>query len=294
MTTLKNLFLILISTVTIAGNGFASEIFADSHIHFNWDHIEETSAQEIIDTLKQHNVGLAIVASTPSHLALELREQGGEWIIPFYSPYTHALGKQDWYLNKDLVDKVEQALASGHYYGIGEVHFMAGFRPNTDNVIFLQLLSLAKKYNVPVLIHIDSANELTFKHLCLANSDIKMIFAHAGGNLGPGHIENILSACNNVWIDFAARDPWRYDGISKQDHTLLAEWKTLVLAYPDRFITGTDPVWKVTRGQTWDSGDEGWTHYQKLYDYHWAWLNDLPENVRKKIAWKNTQTLLQQ
>jgi len=126
----------------------------------------------------------------------------------------------------------------------------------------------------------------------LANPKIKMIFAHAGGNLRPSHIEKILVSCNNVWVDFAARDPWRYDGISEEDHTLLPEWKKLVLKYPDRFITGTDPVWKVTRWSTWDTGDEGWTHYQKLYDYHWTWLNDLPDDVRKKIAWENTQTLL--
>jgi len=169
---------------------------------------------------------------------------------------------------------------------------MNGFQPKTDNRIFLQLIELAGKYRVPMLIHIDSGNEITFQKLCLANPDIKMIFAHAGGNLRAEHIEKILSRCDNVWIDFAARDPWRYGGISKEDHTLLPEWKTLVLKYPDRFITGTDPVWKVTRWSTWDTGDEGWTHYQKLYDYHWTWLNELPEEVRKKIAWKNTQAIL--
>jgi len=119
-----------------------------------------------------------------------------------------------------------------------------------------------------------------------------MIFAHAGGNLRASHIEKILFSCKNVWVDFAARDPWRYGGLSEEDHTLLPEWKSLVLKYPDRFITGTDPVWKVTRGSSWDTDDEGWTYYQKLYDYHWAWLNDLPADVRKKIAWQNTQTLL--
>ena len=182
--------------------------------------------------------------------------------------------------------KAEQGLSSGQYYGIGEVHFMSGFKPRTDNPIFLQLLKLAAKYDVPMLIHIDSGNEQRFLRLCLANPGIRMIFAHAGGNLLPSHIEKILSRCSNAWIDLAARDPWRYGRISKSDHTLLPEWKQLVLRYPERFITGTDPVWKVTRGQTWDSNDEGWTHYQELYDFHWSWLNDLPEDVRKKLPGK--------
>lgn len=270
----------------------AAEIFADSHIHFNWDHREETSVTEVVNILKQHNVGLTIVASTPSKLALEMREKGGDWIIPFFSPYIHELGKRDWYLDEQVVEDAEKGLKSGQYYGIGEIHFMNGFQPKTDNEIFQKLLKLAERYEVPMLIHIDSGNEQTFLRLCLANPGIRMIFAHAGGNLGPSHIEKILKQCSNVWIDFAARDPWRYDGLSKEDFTLLPEWKALVLDYPERFITGTDPVWKVTRWSTWDSGDEGWTHYQKLYDYHWTWMNDLPEDVRRKIAWENTQTLL--
>jgi hypothetical protein len=289
---MKKIFMLLILSASMTGKINAADIFADSHIHLNWDHLEETSAQQVVDILKQHNVGVTIVAGTPSELALELRKTGGDWIIPFFSPYIHELGKRDWYLDEEVVKRADQGLKNGQYYGIGEVHFMNGFQPKTDNPIFLQLLGLARQYKVPMLIHIDSGNELTFQRLCAANPDIKMIFAHAGGNLRPGHIEKILKHCDNVWIDFAARDPWRYDGISNQDHTLLPEWKQLVLNYPDRFITGTDPVWKVTRWSTWDTGDEGWTHYQKLYDFHWSWLNDLPVDVRKKIAWENTQELL--
>jgi len=290
--TLRNNFLLSLLSISLAPSVFAAEIFADSHIHFNWDHREETSIEEVIDILKQHNVGLTIVASTPSTLALELREKGGDWVIPFFSPYIHENGKRDWYLDEQVVKDAEQGLKSGQYYGIGEVHFMNGFQPSTDNTIFRKLLKLAEQYNVPMLIHIDSGNEQTFLRLCSANPNIKIIFAHAGGNLRPSHIERILKRCDSVWIDFAARDPWRYDGISKDDFTLLPEWRALVLDYPERFITGTDPVWKVTRWSTWDTGDEGWTHYQKLYDYHWRWMNDLPEDIRRKIAWGNTQTLL--
>ncbi len=289
---MNKIFQLLLISISLTGSVSASELFADSHIHFNWDHRKETSAEEVVDILKRHNVGLTIVAGTPSELALELQEKGGDWIIPFFSPYIHELGKRDWYLDEQVVKDAEQGLQDGLYYGIGEIHFMNGFKPRTNNRIFLQLIDLAKKYDVPLLIHIDSGNELTFQRLCQANPGVRMIFAHAGGNLRPRHIEKILLSCENVWVDFAARDPWRYGGISEEDHTLLPEWKKLVLKYPDRFITGTDPVWKVTRWSTWDTDDEGWTHYQELYDYHWTWLKDLPADVRKKIAWQNTQTLL--
>jgi predicted TIM-barrel fold metal-dependent hydrolase len=267
--------------------------FADSHIHYNWDQQRLTSMQQAIEEMQQHQVKLTIVSSIPSELALELRQQGGDWIIPFFSPYIHKLGKRDWYLDAQVVKLAEQGLKDGLYYGIGEVHFMNGFKPKTDNEIFQQLIALAEKYRVPMLIHIDSGNEITFQRLCTAHPNVSMIFAHAGGNLRPAHIRKILLRCDNTWIDFAARDPWRYGGLTDDNYRLLDEWKQLVLDYPDRFITGTDPVWKVTRWSTWDTDDEGWTYYDRLYDYHWSWLNDLPADVRQKIAWENTQRLLQ-
>ncbi len=70
-TTSAVMILLAIATSTT----YAAERFADSHIHFNWDHREETSVQEVIDILKQHNVGLTIVAGTPSELALELQRK---------------------------------------------------------------------------------------------------------------------------------------------------------------------------------------------------------------------------
>jgi hypothetical protein len=286
----QSIFLLLM--LTGYGNTYAQPQFADSHIHYNWDHLEVTSTDEIIETLKQHNVGLTILASTPSEMALEFKEKAGDWVIPFFSPYIHELGKRDWYLDEEVVKRAARGLEDGLYYGIGEVHFMNGFRPKTDNPIFLKLVALAREHKVPMMIHIDSGNEVTFKRLCQSNPDVKFIFAHAGGNLRPEHIDTILQSCANTWIDFAARDPWRYDGISKEDYTLKDNWKALVLKYPDRFITGTDPVWKVTRWSTWDTGDEGWQYYKQLYDYHWTWLNDLPEDVRHKVAWLNTRQLL--
>ena len=282
----------IISLICLPVSLYANDKFADSHIHYNWDHRAETSVEEVVEILKLHNVGLTIIAGTPSPLALELREQAGDWVVPFFSPYIHELGKRDWYLDDKVVKKAEQGLKDGHYFGIGEVHFTSGFKPKTNNRIFLSLIDLAKKYDVPVMIHSDSGNEQTFLRLCSANPQVRMIFAHAGGNLDPVHIEKVLEGCSNVWMDFAARDPWRYDGISKEDHTLLDEWKELVIKYPLRFITGTDPVWKVTRGSRWDTDDEGWQYYKQLYDFHWAWLNELPEDVRRKIAWENTHILL--
>jgi Tat protein secretion system quality control protein TatD with DNase activity len=100
-------------------------------------------------------------------------------------------------MDEQVVKNAEQGLKSEQYFGIGEVHFMSGFRPRTNNAIFQKLLNLAEQYKVPMMIHIDSGGEQAFIKLCSDNPNFKMIFAHAGGNLRPGHIEKILLKCNN-------------------------------------------------------------------------------------------------
>jgi predicted TIM-barrel fold metal-dependent hydrolase len=169
---------------------------------------------------------------------------------------------------------------------------MAGFLPRPDNDVFRGLMRLARQHAVPALIHVDAANEKYFLGICKAYPEVRIIFAHAGGNLKPPHIRSVLEQCANVWIDFAARDDWRYGGLTDKNGLLLPAWRKLVLNFPERFITGTDPVWRVTRTQSWDEPDDGWDHYQKLYKYHQTWLGDLPDDVRNKIAWENVRTLL--
>lgn len=269
----------------------ANELFADIHIHYNWDQAEIISAPEVINRLRQANVGLTIVSSTPTPLALELRRAGGNWVLPFFSPYTHELGKRDWFRDASVVSKAEQGLAQGLYYGIGEVHFMAGRLPRADNPVFLQLMALAEHFHVPVMIHVDAANEQFFAKICTAHPQVNILFAHAGGILKPAHIESILQQCPNVWVEFSARDPWRYGGISDEQQRLLPAWRELVLRYPQRFLTGTDPVWRVTRTQSWDEPDDGWDHYGELVQFHQHWLADLPPTVRRKVAWENALRL---
>jgi len=282
-------FLMFIS----AGKGIAQSSFADIHVHYNWDQKELISAEQIVEKLKNANVAFAVVSGTPSELALELKQAGGDLIIPFFSPYTHEMGRHDWYLDPKTVALAEAGLKSKRYFGIGEVHFMTGFQPTINNMVFQQLLMLAKNYAVPVLIHIDSGNERAFLQVCRDNPNVSFLFAHAGGNLHPRHIKRIIEQCENVLIEFSARDPWRYGSLTDDDDNLLSAWRDLVIQYPDRFVTGTDPVWRVTRTQSWDLADEGWSHYTKLLAYHQNWIGGLPDSVAQKVRLENAKRLFQ-
>lgn len=263
--------------------------FADAHIHYNWDQKEIISAEKVTSILRQHHVDLAIVAGTPTELALEIerKQKVGQRIVPLFSPYTHELAKRDWYKNTQLAQQFETGLRQRYYFGLGEVHFMSGFPPRLDNAVFVALLKIAEKFRVSSLIHIDSADASLFLRLCHQYPRQKLIFAHAGGNLSAKDIRSVLQQCPKAWIDLSARDKWRYGGLVDKQGQLLQDWRKLMLEFPNKFVTGTDPVWRVTRTQSWDQADDGWDHYAQLLHFHQAWLRQLPEDVAAKIAWDN-------
>ena len=282
--------LLALSLSPSAGAGdLDTEAFADVHVHFNWDQREIIDARAIVDKLERGGVEFTVVTGTPSELALELWRAGGDRIVPLFSPYTHEFGRQDWYLHARTVELAERGLRSGHYRGIGEIHFMLGFRPRLENPVFERLLDLAENYRVPVLVHIDAANEQPFVDICRARPALKLLVAHAGGNLRPAHVRRIVEQCSNTMIEFSARDPWRYGGLTDEDGRLLPGWRQLVIDHPRRFMTGTDPVWKVTRTQSWDQADDGWDYFERLLSYHRRWLDDLPPPVARRIRIDNAR-----
>ena len=289
-----SVFLFIAAVIPFAGQVFADppKEFADIHVHYNWDQKELISADAVAQKLRQENVAFTVVAGTPSHLVQELKQAGGDRIVAFFSPYIHELGRRDWFNNAEVLRAAESGLSRGDYQGIGEVHFMVGFQPKFDNHIFVGLLDLAREYEVPLLVHVDAGSERAFHHLCSSHGDIRFIFAHAGGNLRPKHIRRIVTSCENVLVEFSARDPWRYGGLTDDSGELLPRWRELVMEFPDRFATGTDPVWRVTKTQSWDEPDEGWDHFEALLAYHRQWLAGLPPDVENKVRLENARRFL--
>lgn len=264
---------------------------ADMHIHYNWDQAEVVSAEDIIHSLQQANVRLALVSSTPSHLALQLRAAGGNWIIPFFSPYINAQARQTWYVETEVVNLARQGLEKGLYQGIGEVHFMAGMKPWPDDPGFLPLLQLAGEFKVPMLIHVDASHSDYYLAICRKYPGIQFILAHAGGVFKTQQLETILATCPNTMVDLSARDPWRYGGLTDSAGKLKKDWRSLLLSHSHRFMIGTDPVWRVTRTQSWDQADDGWDHFRELMQFHLTWLKDLPAETAEQIRYRNALDL---
>ncbi len=279
--------------LAINGPAFGEpEPFADIHLHFNWDQQEIISAQEVVKRLRANNVVLAMVTSTPTGLALELADAGGPWIRPFFSPYLTVAHRNHWMRDETVLRLAEQGLASGRYQGIGEVHVWSNMGPRWDNPILVGLLRLAQQYRVPFLIHTEASSHLFFAPVCQQYPDIKFLWAHAGGRLSAASVGKLMDLCPNVWVEVSVRDPWRYDTLVDDRNQLLPGWRELFIEHQDRFMTGTDPVWGVTRGQRWDQADEGWDHYDELLQFHRDWLQQLPPKVALKIRLTNAKALL--
>jgi hypothetical protein len=274
----------------VAGGRAAAEgppPFADIHLHYNWDQEEVTSPETAIDRLKANNVVLGVVVGTPSERALKLRKAGGKWIVPLFSPYIHHRGRLDWHRSPEVLDEAREGLESGRYFGIGEVHFAAGSPPGWDNTVFQGLLDLARKHDVPVLIHTESSAHGYFEPVCRNNPEVRFQWAHAGTRLGPEEVGRLLEACPNVWAELSARDPQRFGGLATPEGELKPGWRALFKRFPERFMTGSDPVWPPGSAHRWDVADTGWDHLDPFLAFHRRWLDRLPEELARKIRLEN-------
>ena len=261
---------------------------ADVHLHYNWNQEEVISPEEVIAILRRQNVQLAVVFSRPSAMALGLRKAGGDWIIPFWSPYFKPGIKLDWYRYPEVVSEARKALASGKYYGIGEMHLVAGLGPRRDNPVVQGLIGLAREFNVPINIHTDASKHEYFLPICRKNPDVHFLWAHAGGILQAEEVGKLMAKCPNVWVEFSARDPWHY-GYFTDNGRVEDSWIALFNKYPNRFMVGVDPVWNAFQTYRWYEADEGWSHYVMINNYHRNWMNQLDPVLERKIRIGNAQ-----
>ena len=262
---------------------------ADIHLHYNWTQEELLSADDAVSILRKNAVTLAVVSSRPSSFALKLRKAGGKWVIPIFSPYFKPGIKEYWFRLPEVVVQARKALESGQYFGIGEMHLVSGMGPRRDNKVVHGLLQLAREFNVPMLVHTDASRHEYLLPICKQYADVRFLWAHAGGVLQAGEVGLLMKKCPNVMVELSARDPWHYDGLTDADGTLLPGWKPLFEKYPDRFMTGTDPVWNAHQTYRWYEADEGWQHYQQLNRFHRQWIKQLSPQAQKKIRIENAQ-----
>ncbi len=268
---------------------------ADAHVHYKWTQTDHTSPAEAVAILRQAGVHLAVVFGTPPELALRLKALAPDRVIPVFGPYD---GRRDWVawqFDPGLVEEARQALASGIYHGIGEMHLVGGFSSRlTENPVVEGLMKLGAAFDAPLIIHSEYASPAPFIRLCTRHPDTPVVLAHAGTVITPAEVRRILEACPRVHGELAARDPWRYVNnpiADAESGALLPAWEALVLDYPERFMVGSDNVWPVDRMDGWDQPDTGWDELPRFLAFHRRWLARLPAAVAAKVGYGNVERL---
>jgi len=288
--TIKTAFMISVCTCLQAS---ADIPLADVHLHYNVDQAEITDTEDALKQLNENNVLFGVISSKPPDLALELVEASGGWIIPFYMPYLEPDRKRDWYFDNRVLPAAREALASGRFKGLGEIHLIVGYAPslNEPQTVIDGMLSLAKEFNVPVNIHAEASSHLYFLPLCQRHPDVKIQWAHAGSPLPPQEVATLMRACPNVWADLSARDHMRYGQmypIINENGYLLPEWKKFVIEFQDRLMIGSDPTY-LEGESSWDMANTGWNHVSEVITFHRRWLSAFPAEIRSKIASENAR-----
>jgi len=295
---LRTLLPVLLSgfLAVLATQFAAAEPIADVHVHYKWNQKEVTSPEDAIHTLHSNDVILAVVIGTPAHYALELQALSPGIIVPVWSPYETPGDWSTWPFDKNVLARARNALASGEYRGIGELHLIGGFAPDWKSPVISGLLKLAGEYDVPVILHTEISRAGYVGELCAAFPDVRIQWAHAGAILSADAVSDVMQACPNVWAELAARDTWRFVGnpIVDQTGALLPAWRGLIEAFPDRIVVGSDPVWPVDKLDSWEEPDSGWLKYAQFIDFHRTWIDRLPADISRKIRLENAQSLFTQ
>lgn len=273
----------------------ATEAVFDMHMHYKWSQKEVTSPEQAVRYLSEQNISHAVVIGKPAKNALLLKKLAPEKVIAIFSPYKDS---QDWYRwqrNEKVLSEAREALESGEYQGVGELHIIGGgFARRLESATVLNgLMKMVHEFDVPIMIHTEFSLPNYMLAICERHPKSKIIWAHAGAILKPEHVDEVMSKCPNVWSGMAARDPWRYVNNQHTDAAgnILPEWKALMIKYADRFLVGSDTVWPVEQLDGWSEPDTGWEQLGRFWGFHRSWLAQLPEDVALKIRQDNALLL---
>ena len=241
----------------------------DTHLHYNADAASRYAPAQVIETLQRNGITRAAVTSLPPENVLPLYETAPGLIIPLLGVYRKAEDKQTWTQDAGLPERLERVLRDGPWRGVGELHLFAEQRRSP---VFLGIVELAGRHDLPLLLHCDPAViDSLYEH----SPGSRVVWAHAGAYPYPALLRDYLDRYPRLMIDLSIRDT----RIAPEGE-LDPEWERLLWDYPGRFMVGVD-TFSVTR---WHAYDEAVTRIRR-------WLAQLPETVASRIAHQNAAGL---
>ncbi len=248
----------------------------DAHLHYSGNAWAQFPPEKVMQLLDEAKISMALLSSTPIEGTLRLHKHAPERFIPELRVYRKTTSLETWYQERQTWFKdpgtipfLEQELKRGIYKGIGEFHVDGS---EVDTPVMRRIADLAVENDVHLHAHSDAA---AIAKLFEFNAKVRVIWAHAGMSTDPETVAAFVAKYPKLWVELS----YRNDVVSGGE--LHPVWHKLFLAYPDRFLWGSD-TWTPPR----------WPEVPKLAQQARAWLGLLPRDVAEKIAYKNAHALL--
>ena len=268
---------------------YAGPLF-DAHMHYNveaWD--GKTGPHPPADVLARFarngvkavlsnsrpNEGTRMLAALGSGASGEdLRSAAtGLGVVPFIRLYRNRADSDNWFRDESIYTMVQaefaRGTASGPYRGIGEFHLYDS--ANANGPVAARLIRFADQNKLVVLAHVDDvAIDLLMAHAADGGRNLRLIWAHTGiGGAPPQRVDALLQRYPQLMGELSYRP-----GLTCEQGQLCAQWRALMLKYPQRFLIGSD---------TWVN--QRWSSYDDLMQGYRTWLGGLPADVARAIAW---------
>jgi hypothetical protein len=262
------LFLLVMLFALACQDMLAQELF-DAHLHYTAHDAARFSPQDIIRILDDAGIAHAAITSQPPTLVERLVAVAPQRIAPLLNVYHEPADKQHWMHDSTLPTRLAAQLETGKWHGIGELHLFAADR---DSDVFRQVLRLAQKYQLPLLLHADPAVIDTVYTLA---PGLTVVWAHAGTFPYPDLVAHYLGRYPALHIDLSMRDERLSD-----DNGLRDDWYELMVNYPERVLVGVD-TFSAAR----------WESYSRHAAQIRQWLQALPTGMAERIATSNAQRI---
>lgn len=239
----------------------------DAHIHYSHDAWDMLPPDKAVQALRAAGLTQAFVSSSSDLGTQKLYAEAPDLIVPVLRPYRKRGETGTWHNDPTVGDMVADLLAKNRYAGIGEFHV---YGEDVEKPVVRRVVQLAKQYGIFLHAHSDAE---AVDRIFAQNPDARVLWAHSGFD-DPEDVAAMLAKHKNLWSDLAFRS--EHGGGGKVD----PEWRKAFMAFPDRFMTGTDTF-----------TPERWFYVADHANWSRAWLADLPPDVAAKIGHQNARTL---
>ncbi len=265
---MRHSFLLLMCLVAPAWAAATELPIFDAHLHYSHDAWENLPPEKAIELLQQAGVRRALLSSSNDEGQQRLAQAAPDRILLSLRPYRRRGDQNTWMHDASVPAYLEEKLARFRYVALGEFHI---FGADVDLPTPRRMIDMARARNLVLHSHSDAdAIERQFAQWPQA----RILWAHSGFD-NPDRVREMLRRHRNLWCDLAFRSDHAPGG------TLDAQWRALLLEFPDRFMVGTDTF-----------TPERWPYVVEHARLARQWLAELPRDVAERIAWRNGEQLL--